>query len=240
MRKFWGFYDNGKYKAGCNGQTLYLYDAEGNELAKFRDIPYAYGGAFKPQTNIFVLRSTEGRIAVYDCDARKLLYKFRYSSVDGCQDDFFCFSRDSEYLLNIERSPNSLRTRLSIYETQSFSLVKRLFDQDPSLVLDHIECSEIPGAYDVLFSERNENGIIHKSYIGMLAHDQLIQIQPIPRKAFDFLASYKSIQAHGFTEKAMSWSGLHYMGYTNDEILKFKERDFTIAAFPQIADEFAK
>ena len=37
MRRFWGFYDNGKYKVGCNGATMYLYDTDNHERAKFKD-----------------------------------------------------------------------------------------------------------------------------------------------------------------------------------------------------------
>ena len=39
MRKFWGFYDNGRCRAGCNGGTVYIYDQANRELAKFQDIP---------------------------------------------------------------------------------------------------------------------------------------------------------------------------------------------------------
>ena len=79
---------------------MYLYDDKNHELAKFKDITYAYRGAFIPRSNIFVLRSTEGRMAVYDCDERRLLFKFRFSDVGYSQDDGFCFSPDGKYFLN--------------------------------------------------------------------------------------------------------------------------------------------
>lgn len=42
MRRFWSFYQNESYQVGCSGRTVYIYDKAGNELAKFRDIPFAY------------------------------------------------------------------------------------------------------------------------------------------------------------------------------------------------------
>ncbi|MCI9446129.1 MAG: hypothetical protein HFH36_01805 [Lachnospiraceae bacterium] len=48
MRNFWGFYDNGIYRVGCNGATIYVYGQDRKELGRFKDIPYAYCGAFQP------------------------------------------------------------------------------------------------------------------------------------------------------------------------------------------------
>ena len=240
MRSFWGFYNNGKYKVGCNGATMYLYDADDHELAKYKDIPYAYRGAFKPHSNIFVLRSTEGRLAVYDCDERKLLHKFRFSDVDGSQDDGFCFSADGKNFLNIERTGTSVRTRLSIYETRSFSLVKRMFEDDRSLALSDIEYNALENQYTVLFFVRDTHGFYNQGYVGEFKENQIIHKQPLSAKAYDFLRSYKSLQSSGFTEKSMKWSGLHYSGLTNDEILTLRDRNFDMFSFPQIAEKFAR
>lgn len=71
MRSFWGFYDNGIYRVGCNGGTVYVYDQDNKELAKFKDLKYAYEGAIRPGANIFVLKSGEGPLAVYDLNRKK-------------------------------------------------------------------------------------------------------------------------------------------------------------------------
>ena len=42
MRRFWGFYKNESYCVGCNGATVYIYDKDENEIARFKNIPYAY------------------------------------------------------------------------------------------------------------------------------------------------------------------------------------------------------
>lgn len=240
MRKFWGFYDNGIYKVGCNGQTMYLYDAENHELAKFKDITYAYCGAFQPQSNIFVLRSTTGRMAVYDCDERKLLFKFRFSNVAASQDDGFCFSPDGKYFLNIESIGSTIRTRLSIYETQTFSPVKRLFENDVLLALSNIEYNPKDNEYSVLFFMRGTDGVYKQGYVGVIKEDGIIKKQSLSFKTYNFLRSYKSLQLSGFTEKAMKWSGLHYAGYSNEEILELRDRNFELSSFPQVAEEIVK
>lgn len=240
MRKFWGFYDNGTYKVGCNGQTMYLHDDKNHELAKFKDITYAYRGAFIPRSNIFVLRSTEGRMAVYDCDERRLLFKFRFSDVGYSQDDGFCFSPDGKYFLNIERIGSSTRTRLSIYETQTFSPVRRLFENDVQLVLSNIEYNPNNYEYSVLFFMRGIDGVYSQGYVGVFEKDCIIKMQSLSPQAYRFIESYKSLQLSGFTEKSIEWSGLHYAGYSNEEILELRNMNFDLSSFPQIAEEIVK
>ena len=36
MKKFWGYASNNKFSVGCTGQTVFLYDKNGNELGKFK------------------------------------------------------------------------------------------------------------------------------------------------------------------------------------------------------------
>ena len=98
MRKFWGFYDNGTYRVGCSGATIYLYDQSDRELCKFRDIPYAYTGAFQPHTNRFAAKSTDGSLAFYDLDGRALLKKITITHI-GAQDEGFAFSPDGRLFL---------------------------------------------------------------------------------------------------------------------------------------------
>ena len=73
MRKFWGLYKNDKYIVGCNGATVYVYDTDWKELAKFNDFPYAYNGAFKPGSNVIAVKSTEGYLGFYDLDTLRIL-----------------------------------------------------------------------------------------------------------------------------------------------------------------------
>lgn len=135
MRKFWGFYDNGRCRVACNGGTVYIYDQANRELAKFQDIPYAYGGAFQPNTNLFVAKSTAGSLAVYDLDRLALVKKIVITRI-GAQDEGFAFTPDGTYFYNIEKPVQSTRTQLTVYRTSDFEVCGVYFADDRELVLE--------------------------------------------------------------------------------------------------------
>ncbi|MBS3948504.1 MAG: hypothetical protein KGZ57_09470 [Dethiobacter sp.] len=64
MRKFVGYINNDRFAIGCTGQSVYVYDDMGNELKKFNDITYAYTPLFCPEKNIFIVKSTAGKLAL--------------------------------------------------------------------------------------------------------------------------------------------------------------------------------
>jgi len=77
MRKpFMSLIANDRYQIGCTGQTVYLLDASGNELAKFKDMPYAYDPAFHPSGEIAAVYGNTGMMAVYALSERRLIAKF--------------------------------------------------------------------------------------------------------------------------------------------------------------------
>lgn len=117
MRRFWGFYKNESYCVGCNGATVYIYDKDENEIARFKNIPYAYTAAFMPGRNIISVKSTEGFLAFYDLDSLSLLKKITVTR-DGAQDEGFAFTPDGKFFYNIEKPFSSTRTQLGIYETK--------------------------------------------------------------------------------------------------------------------------
>lgn len=78
MAKFWSYISNGTYSVGCTGGSVYVYDKNGAELAKFKDMPYAYWPCFSPKGDIFVVKSTAGRLAVYSLDSQSLIKKIPF------------------------------------------------------------------------------------------------------------------------------------------------------------------
>ena len=214
MPRFVSFIENEKFRIGCTGQTVYLYDNAGNELAKFRDLSYAYTPLISPNGNIFVVKTTDGRLAVYSlCGEPRLIKKFRFSKVDGSQDDNFCFSPDGKYLYDIERHGESYISALSIYDTDTFELIKRLFENDPSVVLTAVEADEATAAVYLLGYLRNnesDESITRRCFIGILNNDEITQTVDISEDEGDFLWGYKSLEMNGFTESAKSWSSLRY------------------------------
>lgn len=101
IRKYWGVYNNGVYKVGCNGATIYVLDQNDSEICRFRDIPYAYDGEFQPGTNIFVAKSVYGYLAVYDLDQRALKHKITLTHQTS-HDQGFAFSLDGKLFYDLD------------------------------------------------------------------------------------------------------------------------------------------
>lgn len=208
MRRFWSFITNGEYSVGCTGQTVFVFDKNGNELAKFKDIIYAYTPMFCPKSDKFVVKSTDGRLAVYSLSELKLIKKFRFSKIDCSQDDGFCFSPDGKYLYNIERHNESFNSTLSVYETENFSLVNQLFKATEDFRLNHIEyCSDYSSLFVLGQDVKND-----KYFVSKFDGEKLVDIQYITENEYDYYSGYKHLELSGFTDKAKEWSALKYMG----------------------------
>ena len=117
MPKFWSFVGNEKYDVGCTGRTVYVYLKDGTEVARFKDITYAYTPLISPDGRFLVVKSTVGTLAAYSLETLSLIRKFRFSKVDGAQDDGFCFSPDGKFFINIERQKDSLHSQQTIEKT---------------------------------------------------------------------------------------------------------------------------
>ena len=203
MRAFETYITNGEYSVGCTGQTVYLYDKNNTELAKFRDLKYAYHAVFSPKGDIFAVRSNEGRLAVYDLAERKLILKFRYAKgKDGeePQDENGCFSPDGErFYIIVYRA--DLCSSLLIYRTSDFSLEKRLFDGS-NIVLSFIEYDAETELFYLLGFIRNTYDEENTYFVGRLDGDSLTNIEYISENEYDFYREYKNFEATGFTSKS--------------------------------------
>ena len=180
-----------------------MYDENGTELAKFKDLIYAYKAAISPRGDIFVVKSTDGRLAVYSLEARSLIKKFRFSKVNGAQDDNFCFSPDGERFYNIERHNTSCETAISIYRTGDFSLEMRLFPDDPNTVFSAIECDDVTNSYYILgFIRPSSENPEPKHYAAKLGDEGLKDIEYISENEYHYYDGYKALERDGFIGKA--------------------------------------
>lgn len=209
MRSFWGFYDNGNYRVGCNGSTVYVYDQNNRELGKFKDIKYAYVGAFQPGTNVFVVKSTEGSLAVYDLDRMELLKKMVITRI-GAQDEGFAFSPNGEYFFNIEKPFYSTETQLTMYKTTDYEIEKVLFYGDKAKVLDALEFDEVSNECYVLGYIRGGNGTIGHGFVGQLIGGDIVEIKELIQEKYDYFSAYKAWELSGFTAKKLEWSRIKY------------------------------
>ena len=223
MREFWTYITNSEYKVGCTGQTVYLFDKNNTELAKFRDLKYAYHAAFSPKGDVFVVRSNEGRLAVYNLAERRLTLKVRYANGkdgDEPQDENGCFSSDGErFYIILSRA--DLCSSLLIYQTSDFSLEKRLFDGD-NMVLSVIEYDTETDGYYLLGFIRNTPDGENTYFVAQLEGDSLTDIEYISENEHTFYREYKEYEATGFSPKSQGWRML-------DDIDNLKGRKYSLA-----------
>ncbi len=229
MKSFVSLVSNGEYSIGCTGQTVSVFDKCGAEIAKFKDLPYAYDCAISPKGDVFVVKTTEGRLAVYSLDGMRLVKKFRFSTVDEMQDDNFCFSHDGEEFYNIERHTDGCKTALSVYDTKDFSLKKRLFSDNTDMMLSCVEISD-GEIYLLGFFRKSKTGIFGKKQIGVaekffiakLVGDEICDIRYISENDYSFYKYYKKAEMSGFTEERKRLSGLD-----DDVLTDAHERGFS-------------
>ena len=211
MRKFWGFYKNESYSVGCNGGTVYIYDSTGTELAKFRDFPYAYTAAFKPNSNVIAVKSTEGFLGFYDLDSLTLIKKITVTRA-GAQDEGFAFTPDGRYFYNIEKPVNSCQTQLSIYDAVSFERMNTLFTNEKKMVLDNLEFDKETGVcYILRFMRSDANGVFNYGFVGKLDVERgsVTDCHALDAKQYYYLQWYKAWEETGFTEKEFEWNPLN-------------------------------
>lgn len=211
MRNLWSCITNGEYKVGCSGSTVYVYSKYNEELAKFKDLKFACESAISPKGDIFVVKSTNGWLAVYSLEKLCLIKKFRFSKVDCSQDDNFCFSPDGELFYNIERHNASTQSALSIYRTSDFSLVKRVFSDEPDTFLNCIEYDGETNNYYILGFFRNGKKL-NSYFVSKLYDDALKDIRTITELDWWYYSEYKSLEMCGFTKKAKAMSEI--VGYS--------------------------
>lgn len=222
MRKFWGFYKNESYSVGCNGGTVYIYDSIGKELAKFRDFPYAYTAAFKPNSNIVAVKSTAGSLGFYDLDSLSLLKKIIVTRI-GAQDEGFAFTPDGRYFCNIEKPVDSCQTQLSIYDAESFEKANTLFINERKMVLKNLEFDkETDICYVLGFMRDDSSGVFDYGFVGKLdvENGSVTDFHVLDAKQYDYLKWYKSWEETGFTEKALKWNPLNELDFIEETSIK--------------------
>ena len=227
MPSFWSLISNGDHIVGCTGQSVYVYSADKVQLACFKDLKCAYTAAFSPRGDIFVVKTTDGRLGVYSLKTMSLIKKFRFSKVDGSQDDNFCFSADGELFYNIERHGESYISVLSVYRTDDFSLCGRYLDYDDDLCPEVIERGN-DGFYYILGFERPDAERCTKWddlrwFVARFSGGELLDRQYITDKEHEFYYWYKEVEAGGFTEKLIRLSPVEFF-----DIESLKEKKFTL------------
>lgn len=224
MPRFVGYIKNDRYAVGCTGQTVYLYDAAGQELARFRDIKYGYTPKFSPDGDTLVVKSTAGWFAVYSLSRLCLVKKFRFCKLYG-QDGSFCFSEDGNRLYNIEVYPDPERKYMvilgiGIYDTTDYSLADGFCRKNWS----PIALERIAGSIYVL-GHYDRKGL-RQHFVARLKDGDLSDIRFVPEAECDFHHALIHSQMHGFTPESNQWSLLKYQGH---EPMDYAGKDISLA-----------
>ena len=217
MKKFVGYTSNGDYAVGCSGQTVYVYDRDGKELAAFKDIKYGYTAKFCPAKPLFVVKSTGACFAVYSTEPLGLIQKVRYSNVDASQDDGYCFSADGAYFYNVERQKTSLNSVISIYDTSHFERVRMVLNDDGQTEPSYIEAAD-DGQIYVLGFQRGEDGVVSSGFVSRFGDQGLCDLRVIPYQEYRYYSSFKALELHGFTEKKKKSFAMVYPDADMDSI----------------------
>ncbi len=219
-KKFWTFIGNDKYDIGLTGSTVFVYDKNGAELAAFKDLTYAYNAVISPLGDIFVVKTTDGRMAVYSFEPLKLVKKLRFSKIDGGQDENMVFSPDGKYFYSIESHTDNCKNLLAKYNTDEFSPVCRLFADRERFLLKNIEYDENTDCYyasGILFSSETETE--NTWFVVRLVNDELADMRYVTEGEGDFCDAVNRLKVMGYTEKAFEWSAFRYRKEYDD---KFK------------------
>ena len=217
-KKFWTFIGNNKYDIGLTDSTVYVYDKQGTELSTFKDLTYAYNAVISPLGDIFVVKTTDGRMAVYSFEPLKLIKKFRFSKIDGGQDENMVFSPDGKYFYSIESHTSTLKTLLAKYKTDDFSLVCQLFSDRERFRLSAIEYDGNTDCYYVLgILYSPETKMANKWFVSRLENDGLVDVRYVTESDKDFYSEVNRLKIMGFTEKAFQWSSFRYKKEYDDK-----------------------
>lgn len=202
MKSFMSYIKGEKYDVGCTGGAVCVYDKDGQELKVFKGLKNAYDVAFVPNTNNIVVKTAEGTLAVFSLDRMSLLKKIRFSQSAG-QEYGFCFSKDGKLFYNIEVI-FGIRTQLTVYDTATFTPIKKLFDWDEKNFLNFIETYE--GGYVLFGYERGADGVFSHGFAAQFDGEKIIRKSQIALKDCDYVRWYKQAELRGFTKKMLQWS----------------------------------
>ena len=222
MKKYQGYTQNENFKIGLNGKTIYIFDNEEKELARFQDATYMYRGKFIPNTNILVVKSTSWFLLLYDLDKLQLINKIKFSNI-GSQDENFDITYDGRYLYNIEAPKSSTRTQITKYDLKTLKPIITTFHNLDKVFLKYIETDK-NNIYLLGFARNNE-GIKDYSFIGLYKEIgnqcKIQEVKKIDEDLYGRIYRYKICEDYGFTQKELKYQDLERI----DELEKITLKD---------------
>ncbi|MEN6420031.1 MAG: hypothetical protein ABFC73_14035 [Clostridiaceae bacterium] len=199
MKKFYGVAQYKDYRVGCAGQTVYVTDVRGTEIAHLKDISYAYTAAFSPNGRLLAVRSTTPWFAFYAPPDFRLVQKTRMRRPNNQpQDEGFCFSPDGKLFWSLEYQ-NDLTTHLVSYDTSTFAETGRFFEGG-RYVFSHIEPTA-DGGYDLLGFRREPGEDDNSYWLVRFDGEKIVSRKSLTSFVCQRASTLKKIELGGFTER---------------------------------------
>lgn len=177
---------NENYSVCCMGQTVYVYQSAGRELARFTFVMADFP-VISPKDDIFAVKSKDGCVAVYSFEKLSRIGTLKFSDKAAPQEKGMCFTADGAKLFSVENDGMDI----AVYDMNALSAEKKIkIDK----AVSHIECTD--GELYVLGTEAD-------MFVSKLGDDGLTDIKAVDSEQFDFYYNYKCAEARGFSSAAM-------------------------------------
>ncbi len=216
--------ESSHYRVECTGQRVYVYDADGEELACLKNFRYTYHTAIAPDERCFAVRSAGGVFYLYDLPTATLVQKRRVArDADGAQDGYFFFSPDSRTLLSVDHY-GGIHARFSVYTIPDLTPVAGLYGDSETMEIHYMEPGKAdPHVYFLMGYERDGNGIASRHFVLPVRVDASVEVagkeQTITEGEYDFHAARLEC-LYGFGTFVAQKAG---------DILHFRGFDFVVA-----------
>lgn len=199
MKEFYGVAQNNEFRVGCAGQTVYVYGKSGEEIARLRDVTYAYAATFSPNGRLLAVRSTTPWFAFYAPPDFRLVQKTRMRRPNSQpQDEGFCFSPNGKLFWSLEYQ-NDLTTHLVSYDTNTYTETGRFFEGE-RYVYSHIEPSS-NGGYDLLGFRREPESDDNSHWLARFDGEKIVSRESLSSSVCQRASTLKKIEVCGFTER---------------------------------------
>lgn len=196
MNTFVSEYNNGKYRIGCSGGSLFVYSSTNNVMIDQIKLPYVYYGTFVLEYDVFIAKSTAGYLYRYDLINKTLEHLMISKSI---QDGGFAICPWDKCFYNIEITP--LGHQISKYDVMSFQRLEIIPIKGDIANAYDLEFDDDSHAWFILLSY-SYNGRIKRAVVKMDNSD-CVGIRDISSKLFNQAVGYKYWERCGFTQKSL-------------------------------------
>lgn len=207
--KAYSVYRNTNYKVELTGGSVVVYDSNDNLKFKINKLKYAYTGRFKPNSNIFIVR-TDSSLLMLDIEKEVVTHKVKVKNVNTLNDHECTFNNDGSIFYNIESTTN-VEFRIALYSGSDLSFIEYIYGPTNMSTVTSIEIDN-DDIY-VLVSYRNKQRVASEHYIGLLKNNEIINKVPISEVELFSIVRDRNYFLNGITQMYNFW---HLVGMNKE------------------------